>query len=666
VTADGQRVRRFTLTGTFAVVSLTTMAVLAVAITWVFSTTLQRQAVQNGEQVAQAFVTLGVQSTINENLRSFWSDPGSVAPMLVRELDGIGRTNTIAVLDGLTLYTTTGETLYYSGGDLAQAPAAVPAQLALAVDSLAPASAVTNSSDGSALTVYVPVTYGDDVYSGVSGIAAVEIPWDSTEQFVRGAVLTAAAVFAVILLLAWLLLYRTVHRASRRLRDQAQENEHLALHDVLTNLPNRRLLNDRLERAITAAGRTSSLVALMVLDVDRFKEVNDTLGHDRGDALLVQVAERISDVLREADTVARLGGDEFAVLAPTVGSVGDAERLARRVHSVFDQPFIVGDLVLHVESSLGVAVLPNHAADATELMQRADTAMYGAKTSHVGVLVYAAGEDGNSTDRLVLLGDLRAALGTKQLQMHYQPKVDLGTGQPVGVEALLRWTHPTRGNIPPNDFIPLAERTGLIYMVTRYVLELVMDQMAEWDRVETEFSHLPVAVNLSARNLLEPSFAEYVEDMLASHQIEPERLELEVTESALIEDPVRSHQMLHKLAGLGVALAVDDFGTGYTSMAQLEAMPLTTLKIDRSFVVRLADDPGGATLVKAMVDLAHEFGLEVVAEGVEDEDVTSLLRELGCDVGQGFLWSRPVNGDDLPDVLIQLSFRKAETRSPTR
>jgi diguanylate cyclase (GGDEF)-like protein len=492
----------------------------------------------------------------------------------------------------------------------------------------------------------------------------IELPWEATEQFVQRAVITASAVLVVILLLAWLLLYRTVHRASRRLREQADENERLALHDALTGLPNRRLLNDRLERAIAAAQRTTKPLALMVLDVDRFKEVNDTLGHDRGDALLIQIAERIQGVLRDADTVARLGGDEFAVLAPVVGSMLDAERLARRIHGVFNDPFVVGDLVLHVEASLGVAVLPNHADNGTELMQRADTAMYGAKTSHVGVLVYTPGEDGNSTDRLVLLGDLRNALGTQQLSIHYQPKVDLGTGHAVGMEALLRWAHPTRGNIPPNDFIPLAERTGLIHGLTRYVLEMVMNQMAEWDRIETDFAHLPVAVNLSARNLLEPSFADYVEDMLASHQIEPERLELEVTESALIEDPVRSHEMLHKLAGLGVTLAVDDFGTGYTSMAQLEAMPLTTLKIDRSFVVRLANDPGGATLVKAMVDLAHEFGLEVVAEGVEDEVVTQRLRELGCDVGQGFLWSRPVSSMALPEVLFQLSFRRSQANVP--
>ncbi|HVQ89242.1 MAG TPA: EAL domain-containing protein [Actinomycetes bacterium] len=641
------------------------MLLLAVAITWLFSSALRAQAEQDGEKVAESFVTLGVQSTLTDSLRTFWTEPDSVPSGVIVELDKIGSSNNVAVLDGLTLYSTSGEPLYYQHGDLSTAPVADPELMANVLDSGRPVSSVVERNGQSSLAVYVPVTYGDD-YTGAIGVAVVELPWEATQQFVRKSVLTVSAVVAVILMLAWLLLYRTVHRASRKLRDQADENERLALHDALTNLPNRRLLNDRLERAITAAERTSKPLALMMLDVDRFKEVNDTLGHDRGDALLIQIALRIGEVLRDADTVARLGGDEFAVLAPIVGSIADAERLARRVHSVFDEPFVVGELVLHVEASLGVAVMPEHAENSTELMQRADTAMYAAKATHVGVLVYTYGEDGNSTDRLVLLGDLRSALGTGQLSIHYQPKVNLDNGQAVGMEALLRWAHPTRGNIPPNDFIPLAERTGLIHGLTRYVLEMVMHQMSEWDRVDADFAHLPVAVNLSARNLLEPSFADFVEDMLASHQIEPERLELEVTESALIEDPVRSHEMLHKLAGLGVSLAVDDFGTGYTSMAQLEAMPLTTLKIDRSFVVRLADDPGGATLVKAMVDLAHEFGLEVVAEGVEDEHVTQRLRELGCDVGQGFLWSRPVASDVIPDVLFQLSFRRARIDAPAR
>jgi diguanylate cyclase len=565
-------------------------------------------------------------------------------------------------LDRLTLYTPRGEPIYNSRGTVADAKPVDSALLKKALGSLSPASEHTSSDLGSALMVYVPVTYGDR-YGGVYGVASIEIPWDGTDAFIQHSVLKMSAIILVILLLAWLLLFRTVHRATQRLRDQAAENERLALHDALTGLPNRRLLGDRMDRAVASARRTNKNLALMVLDVDRFKEVNDTLGHDHGDALLIQVAERIAEVLRGADTVARLGGDEFAVLAPNVGSTADAERLARRVQGVFDEPFVVGELVLHVDSSLGVALLPAHAGDPTELMQRADTAMYAAKASHVGVFIYDPNSDGYSTERLLLLGDLRKALGTSQLFVHYQPKVDLATNQVVGLEALLRWNHPTKGNIPPNDFIPLAESTGLIYGLTRYVLELVLTQMAEWDAFDSRFSGLTVSVNLSARNLLEPSFAEYVEDMLASHQVESTRLELEVTESALIEDPVRSHEMLHKLAALGLTLAVDDFGTGYTSMAQLEAMPLTTLKIDRSFVVRMADDPGGATLVKAMVDLAHEFGLDVVAEGVEDEDVTDRLRDLGCDIGQGFLWSRPVHSDDLPEVLFQLSFRRAQAGS---
>jgi diguanylate cyclase (GGDEF)-like protein len=449
-----------------------------------------------------------------------------------------------------------------------------------------------------------------------------------------------------------------VHRASSTLRTQSDENMHLALHDALTGLPNRRLLHDRLDRAIVASERSGKSLALMILDVDRFKEVNDTLGHDRGDALLKEVARRLQEVVRDADTVARLGGDEFAVLAPEVGSQLDAERLAGRVRSAFNESFEVGDLHLHIESSIGIAILPDHAENGVELMQRADTAMYAAKSTHLGSLLYRPTDEGSSAERLQLLGDLRSALGTKQLSIHYQPKIDLASGQVIGTEALLRWMHPERGNIPPNDFIPLAENTGLIQGLTRYVLEMVCAQMAEWDRLGTEFAHLPVAVNLSARNLLETNFDEFLEDILASHLIEPDRLELEVTESALIEDPVRSHQMLHKIAGLGVTLAVDDFGTGYTSMSQLEQMPLSTLKIDRSFTQRLADDPAGATLVKAMVDLAHEFGLEVVAEGVEDIEVTERLRELGCDIGQGFLWSRPVTSEDLPEVLFQLSFRR--------
>ena len=645
------------LTRTFALVSLSTMVLLAAVVTWLLADTMRSQAQRDGEQLAETYVSQGVQSRIDTEAISFWEDPQSVSPALVASLDTVARSNSVQVLDGLSLYSPDGEPLWTSLGSTTEAPPLDQALADRAEEALAPVSHVVDTDLGPVLEVTVPVIYGDRL-SGVYGYAQVDVPWEETSTLLARSLITVAAVITVIALLAWLLLFRTVHRASATLQKQTEEMEHLALHDVLTGLPNRRLLQDRLDRAIAASGRSGNRLALMILDVDRFKEVNDTLGHDRGDALLKEVAARLSQVVRDADTVARLGGDEFAVLAPEVGSLLDAERLGGRVHSAFDEPFEVDELHLHVEASIGIAIIPDNADNATELMQRADTAMYAAKATHLGALLYRPGEDGNSAERLALLSDLRLAIGTSQLSIHYQPKIDLSTTQVIGTEALLRWTHPVRGNIPPNDFIPLAENTGLIQGLTRHVLEMVCVQMSEWDRVGAEFAHLPVAVNLSARNLLEPDFDEFLEDILASHLIEPDRLELEVTESALIEDPVRSHQMLHKIAGLGVTLAVDDFGTGYTSMSQLEQMPLSTLKIDRSFTMRLADDPGGATLVKAMVDLAHEFGLEVVAEGVEDAEVTAMLRELGCDMGQGYLWSRPVESEALPEVLFQLSFRR--------
>ncbi len=644
-------------------VSLTTMVLLAGALIYLFSSTLETQARDDGERVAETFVTMGVERVITPMMRQFWVDPEAVV-YSERQLLLIGSANRVAELDSLRLYGISGEALWSSIGP----PTALTAdELALhnkALRDRTPVSTIVQIEGRPVLSVFVPVTYGD-AFSQPYGVANVQLPYAATESLLRDAVVLMSSLIMVALLLAWLLLYRTVHRASTVLRAQARENEHLALHDPLTGLPNRRLLSDRLERAIAIANRRNEPVALLILDVDRFKEINDTLGHNRGDTLLVEIAARLCKVVRDADTVARLGGDEFAILAPTIASLLDADRLARRIHAVFDEPFMIDELALHVDCSVGLAVLPHHASDVTELFQRADIAMYGAKTAHVGVLVYDADSDDSSTDWL-LLGDLRVALGTDQLSVHYQPKIDLVSGDVVGLEALLRWNHPVRGNIPPNLFIPVAERSGLIRTLTRYVLEMVLTQVAEWDRVEAQFAYLPVAVNLSARNLVESDFAEFVEDLLASHMVEPHRLELELTESALIEDPTRTHQMLHRLSELGVTLAVDDFGTGYTSMATLESMPLTTLKIDRSFVVRMSDDPAGVTLVRAMVELAHEFGLAVVAEGVEDEDVTDQLRALGCDVGQGFLWSRPVSGDDLPEVLVQLSFRRPEKEASLR
>ncbi len=653
--------RRLSLTGAFAVVSVLTMALLGVALVAVFSSALRAQARSDGQLTAQSVVDTGVKRLLTTSAdlsgRVPLRDDGAVLIGLTRN-QGSG-----AELAFLRVYGQNGQIVYHSDApnDLLRLPdSATRTRVETVLDGGRTAT-VEQYGGQPVLVVYTPIQSG----RLVEGVAEVAIPYASTQSRQQRTILTMALVVFGTFLIAWLLMFRTVHRASRRLRDQAVENERLALHDPLTGLPNRRLLTDRLERAVMSSERAGGVVALMILDVDRFKEVNDTLGHDRGDTLLKLVADRLLTRVREVDTVARLGGDEFAVLAPGLHSVLDAERLARRIHTAFDRPFEVDQLMLHVDSSLGVAVMPGHAENAAELMQRADMAMYGAKQARLGTLLFQPEHDGASADRLMLLGDLRSAIGGDQLQVYYQPTIDLQSDAVVGFEALLRWTHPERGPIPPGEFIPLAETTGMIHAITRYVLEEVVSQMAEWDHRRTPFAGLPVAVNLSARNLVEPTLAEFIEDLLGSFDLPADRLILEVTETALIEDPMRTRRMLEELSNLGVTLAVDDFGTGYTSMAQLEQMPLNTLKIDRSFVIRLMRDDGGTTLVRAIVELAHEFGLSVVAEGVEDQELTEHLKALGCDQAQGFLWSRPLPPAELLEVVVRLAAaQKDKERTP--
>ena len=664
--------RRLRLTATFALVSLVAMAGLGSALVLTTSHLLQQQALTQAGRTAEAYVDSGVEQSVPEDA----FQTGSLPTQTVRSLDQVFMPHTDSILVGVRLWTGDGVVLYDStdrgpGGRGAAAVAtrssgdsvaagAIPDpqrfQDAIRRVGAAASSAVVTEVDASGHTVqridvYVPVMYER---TSPSAVAEIVLSYDETAAAIHQEVLTILYVTAGGLALVWLLLFRTVHRASRRLRTQASENARLALLDPLTGLPNRRLFNDRLDRAAAVSARSGLPLALLLLDVDRFKDVNDTLGHPRGDALLVEVATRLRRTIREADTVARLGGDEFAILLPVVESVQAAEGFARRVREVFDEPFDLEGMLLHVDSSVGLAVLPEHADDVTALMARADIAMYTAKAAGLGVATYAGqGASTDASSRLMLLGDLRKALdNADELHLHYQPKVDLRTGAVVGLEALLRWEHPTLGNIPPVDFIPVAERTGLMQQVTARVLDLVVAQMAQWREQGQE---LPVAVNLSARNLLEPDLDTYVAGLLERYGVAAELLEFEITESAIIEDPARAIGMLRRLNDLGITVAVDDFGIGNTSMSQLGTMPLRTIKIDRSFVTHLSDDDPGLVLVKAIVDLAHEFGLTAVAEGVETPDVIERLQRLGCDVAQGFHWSRPVPPEELLEVVDRLT-----------
>jgi diguanylate cyclase (GGDEF)-like protein len=426
-----------------------------------------------------------------------------------------------------------------------------------------------------------------------------------------------------------------------------------ALHDALTGLPNRDLFADRVSQAIRAADRELRPAALLLLDLDRFKDVNDTLGHHHGDQLLIQVGQRLSGTLRAADTVARLGGDEFAVLLPGANAEG-ASAVAGKLRAALHQPLLLNEVTLDLDASIGIAAYPDHGSDAAELLQHADVAMYLAKLTHVGSLVYDPSVDQHSPKRLALLGGLRLALERDQLLLHYQPKADLQSGDVRGVEALVRWRHPEHGLLGPGEFIPLAERTGLIHPLTKAVLDTALEQAARWRRAGHSLS---VAVNVSTRCLLDPTFPDQVAGQLADREVPPQLLVLEITESAVMADPARALQVLRGLHALGVAIAIDDFGTGYSSMAYLKELPVDELKIDRSFVNQMAASPRDAVIVRSTIDLGHNLGLRVVAEGVETRQDWEALTALGCDLAQGYYLGRPMPAAELERHLRSVAWR---------
>jgi diguanylate cyclase (GGDEF)-like protein len=445
----------------------------------------------------------------------------------------------------------------------------------------------------------------------------------------------------------------TIVVAGVSLRSYQRSLRQAALHDPLTGLPNRALLADRLAQALRAAARGGDHVAVMIIDLDRFKEVNDTLGHHVGDLLLRQVADRLAATIRGADSIARLGGDEFAVLLPVTSTPTDATAVADRVLAALHDSFTLDGIIVDVEASIGIAVSPEHGQDGGQLLRRADVAMYVAKELKTGRAVYDAAHDVHAPARLALLGDLRRALDAgDQIVLHYQPKMDLALGQLNGVEALARWHHPERGLVMPGDFIPAAENTALIQRLTHHVLDQALGQARAWLDAGTP---TPVAVNLSTRCLLDDAFPRDVLDLLDRHALPPALLHLEITESAIMADPDKALHVLRLLHQAEIRLSIDDFGTGYSSMAYLKQLPVDEIKIDRSFVTHMTTDPNDATLVRSAIDLGHNLGLAVVAEGVEDQATLDHLRDLGCDLAQGYHLGRPTPADRINHTPILAS-----------
>lgn len=416
-----------------------------------------------------------------------------------------------------------------------------------------------------------------------------------------------------------------------------------ATHDQLTGLPNRILLKDRLGQAILNAARDQTRLAVLIMDIDRFKEINEAMGPYNGDRLLKQVAIRLQSAQHESETTARLGGDEYAVVIPKLTQPREVSLVVKRLEKALEAPFMLEGLKLDVRASIGIAFYPEHGTDADTLMQRADVAMYAAKRNRAGFLVYSPKYDEYSPQRLTLMGELRLAIEENQLALHFQPKVDLKSRTIGEVEVLVRWNHPKYGLMFPDEFIPLAERTGLIKPLTMWVLNNALKQCTAWKQADV---NLGVAVNLSAQVLFDLDLPDIIAGAMAAHDVPPAQLILEITESAIMVDKDRALQILSRLSDMGVRIAIDDFGTGYSSLAYLSKMPVDEIKIDKSFVLDMRDNNANAVIVHATIQLGHNLGMSVIGEGVENVEVLEKLHSLGCDAAQGYYMTKPLPSEE--------------------
>ncbi len=482
------------------------------------------------------------------------------------------------------------------------------------------------------LRSYVPITVGRS-----RGVVAIHQDYGPIQKAARAALLPVAGILEVVLALLFALLVPLLVRVTRRLRRHAERIHYQALHDEQTGLPNRLHFRNQIGRTLQAARADGSQFSVLVLDLDRFKEINETLGHVSGDELLGACATRLRELSPERAMLARLGGDEFGVVGPSMTS-GEAAALAEEIRASFEIPFLVREIPLVVEASFGISVYPDNGSDAEAILQTADAAMYVAKDRRVGVALYDGTLDQSTADALTLVSELRPALERKELVLHFQPQIALETGKVTGAEALVRWQHPERGLLQPGAFVPFVERTGAIKALSEYVLAGAAAQLRSW---RDRGFDLGVAVNLTMFDLLDTKLPEQIAKLLERSGLEPDRLELEITESLIMGDPQRVREVVERLKEIGVRLAIDDFGTGYSSLSYLKTLPIDVIKIDRSFVMSMGESESDAAIVRSTIDLAHNLDLTVVAEGVEDAETLAELARCGCDFAQGYFIARP-------------------------
>ncbi len=491
-------------------------------------------------------------------------------------------------------------------------------------------------------TILRPVSrIADALWSEAKGGKDVHIPGSSTREMQQ--------------------LTQAFEQMRSRVHERQRDLKHMATHDALTSLPNREFLQTQLEYEIDEAQRNNSTLALLMIDLDHFKEINDTLGHQVGDGLLQKISERFRAALRSTDTVARLGGDEFAVLLPGSNNAS-AQEAAARFLKVLDREFKVIGNKLYIAASIGIAMFPDHGTNTNTLIKHADVAMYNAKRSNTGFEIYDKSTDGNSLERLTLVKDLRNAIINDTLQLCYQPKTEIKTGYIFGAEALLRWNHSERGMIPPDEIVHLAESNGLIGPLTAWVINNALRQCALWRNNGIIFN---IAINLSALNLQDSDFLNYVNNQLNAWDIPPSLLIFEITESAMMADPNKAIRILSKLNNIGIRISVDDFGTGFSSLSYLNKLPVSELKIDRSFIMNMLDNANDQIIVKSTIDLAHSLGLQVVAEGIENQLILDKLNELDCDIAQGYHICRPQYAPELTNWLSTTDHRRMTTLHDT-
>ncbi|MBD0338230.1 MAG: EAL domain-containing protein [Thermoleophilia bacterium] len=555
------------------------------------------------------------------------------------------------------LYRPDGMIIYSTDGRLIGVPAPYPERVDAALAGTTGAVRGTMSTARpktppvDVLETYAPIRVDGRVI-GVLGLAREYAP---IGRAARAVYLPVSATLLGALLLLYLVLVPSFRRVAKRLQGQMLEVERQALHDHLTGLPNRAACEAIVAETLAGMGAEERPFSLMIIDLDKFKEINDTLGHPTGDVLLQELAWRLGRALEERALVARLGGDEFAILSLEAHDEEAAIALAEEVAAVTRAPFSVGELELQVEPSVGIAIFPEHGRDFAELTRHADIAMYASKEARAPV-VYTHEVDHYTSDRLLLIGQLRHAFEARELVLHYQPQLDLRDREVLGVEALVRWQHPDRGLLGPGEFLGLARDAGLLSQLTREVLRMALAQSRRWRSTGLD---LTIAVNVTEFEVLDASFPEYVAAALDRYGNDPSSLELEITESSLLREPGRAVDVLGRLSSIGVRVAIDDFGVGYSSLSKLGRLPVDVLKIDRSFVTDMTTDAGAAAIVKSVVDLGHNLGLRIVAEGVESEPLLEPLANHACDAVQGFHLQPPLSPQKLTLWLAELARPRA-------